>query len=71
VPVRSRDDRTEWQRRYDESLAAERRKARDSDVTAGEIVAMEVSGCLPGALGVATIATTAIVMLLRRRTRRL
>jgi hypothetical protein len=70
VQVRSRGDRSEWQRRYEESLDAERRKAEGDESDAAAVVAMEVSGCLPGALGVVALAAAAIVMLVRRRTRR-
>jgi hypothetical protein len=64
------DERTEWQRRYDRSLAEEREKASDDEVTIGEIAAFEASGCLPGGLGAVVFAATTAVVLMRRRARR-
>lgn len=61
--------RSDWQRRYDASLAAEREKDRPSATHVGE-AAMEASSCLPGALGVVAMAAAATVMLVRRRNRR-
>jgi hypothetical protein len=68
---RSADLRSDWQRRYDESLERERQRLSEyEDATEGEVLAMEAVGCLPGWLGAAGLAITAFVLFLRRRRRR-
>ena len=64
------DHRSEWQRKYDESLAREQIRLDDEAAAAGpEGVAIEVGGCLPGWLGVGLVAISGIVVALRRRWR--
>jgi hypothetical protein len=64
------DARSDWQGKYDESLARERRRL-DNEAAAGpEGVAVAVRGCLPGWLGVAVVAVVGVVVALRRRWQR-
>lgn len=58
---------SDWQRRYEASLAAERAKSDETDVGVVETVAMEVSAWLPGVIGAAVAVAAAIVVLVRRR----
>lgn len=70
-PVTERDGRSDWQGRYDESLARERARIDNANnVSGGEYAAMKGSGLLPGVLGVAAAAITALAMFVRRRKRR-
>ena len=65
------DSRTDWQRRYEESLAKEREALRQADdVSDAEVVATETSMWLPGWIGAAVLAFAGVVGLLRRRARR-
>jgi hypothetical protein len=70
--VAASNGRSEWQRRYDESIARERAsiESADDEVSGGEYVAMEASRVLPGVVGVAAAAVTALAMFVRRRHRR-
>ncbi len=61
---------SEWQRRYDESLAREADAADSDEVTGAEYAAMEASGCLPGWAGAIALGLTAAVAFIRRAVRR-
>jgi hypothetical protein len=60
-----------WQRRYEESLARQRAApGQAGDLSAGEVAAIESTGCLPGWEGLAALAVTGGLVLIRRRWRR-
>ncbi len=60
-------DRSDWQHRYDESLAEERALHATDDVSGGECAAIEASGCLPWWPGAIALAVTGVLLFIRRR----
>ena len=64
------DDATEWQRRYDESVARETASVDADGASGAQFAAMEASGCLPGWVGAIASVSTAAVAFIRRIARR-
>lgn len=60
-------DPSDWQRRYDESLAQERAVHAADDVSGGKFAAIEASGCLPGWAGAVALAVVGVLLFIRRR----
>jgi hypothetical protein len=52
VRGRTTKEQSDWQRRYEESLKRERDRSQEEDLTTGEVVALEATGCLPGWFGI-------------------
>ena len=63
-------DMSDWQRRYDESIARESASADPDDTAGAESAAMEASGFLPGWAGAIAFGLTAAVVFIRRIVRR-
>jgi hypothetical protein len=61
---------SEWQRRYDDSLAQEAAASGADDTTGAEFAALEASGCLPGWAGATALGLAAAVAYIRRSVRR-
>ena len=64
------DGVTEWQRRYDESVAREAASVDADGTSAAEFAAMEASGCLPGWAGSIALGLTVALTFIRRAVRR-
>jgi hypothetical protein len=62
--------KSEWQRRYDDSIAREQTRLDEDGITTGEVAASQASFWLPGWLGFIGLAVTWVVVALRRRSRR-
>ena len=62
-------EQSDWQRRHEESLERERHRSQEEDLTTGEVVAIEATGCLPGWFGMVGAVAAALAVLLRRRRR--
>jgi hypothetical protein len=61
------DARSDWQRRYDESMARERERAAADPVTAADMVSV-AGGCVPMPLcvGLVVVTFTVVIGLVRR-----
>ena len=64
-------ERNDWQRRYDESVDAERARSRKRDPAEEGFAAILYAGCLPGLIGLAAMAVTGAIVMLRRSLRRI
>ena len=64
-------ERNEWQRRYDESIDAERSRSRKRDPAEDGFAAILYAGCLPGLVGLVAMVITGAVVMLRRSLRRI
>jgi len=62
-------ERSEWQRRYDESVARERAALKQADDVSGTELATQMGGCLPGGVGAGVLAPAGVVAFIRRRRR--
>ena len=61
---------SEWQRRYDESVEAERARSRERDPDEAGAEAIDVAGWLPGLIGLVAVIVTTLVFVVRRSVRR-
>jgi hypothetical protein len=61
---------SEWQRRYDESVEAERARSRERDPAERGTEAVDVAGWLPGLIGFVAVVVTTLIVVLRRSIRR-